>query len=211
MKLKKSNVGSQKRIAVPHLSAQKIKAINSHFDLAGYVTKDELKQLLKDTHVDIPSGSNAIFFFIDGKEHVHGAKSELQRLGFDICKRPIHEKLSETPVHSTHHNRVLRKIQNIYELNQEELASLIGCSPRKVWDVLSNKGFFKSKSHQYVFNQIVRLTNDLLGLYTMDDLRIWIKSKNSNFFGKRPFDMIKKGHGDILLGWAYTQLMREYS
>jgi len=213
MRFKNASASSRKRANIPHLSPKKIKAISGHFDLAGYATKDELEELLKDINVNIPSNSNAFFFFAHKKQknNFHSTENELNRLGFNIYKHPLSEKLSDVPVLVTRHNQILKKIQNIYGLNQEELARLISCSSRKVWDVLSNKGFFKSKSHQNVLNQIVRLTNDLLNLYPIDDLKIWIKAKNQNFGGKKPFDMILKGHVDILLGWTYTQLMREYS
>lgn len=127
---------------------------------------------------------------------------------------PKEEALSlyfQTPSTLKGQKKVLKEIQEILGVTQNDMASIIGCSPRKIWEVLNQEnGCFKQKSHLNNFHQLIKLTNQILGIFKKEYVCEWFKSSQKDLKNQTPFNLLITGHIDLLFQWAYIQLEGEY-
>lgn len=207
--------GKTKRF--PHVGrAQKKKAIASGKLYSATYSQD--KDLYKA--LGIPSSKSEVFLVLPEEEKKPTSKkaveAELERLGYHVLSKKEIEASRPlqfpTPVSEANQKKVLREVKNnILKINEEELANIIGCSERTVSSVINGKSTFKkTKSFRDKFNQLVKITNMLLGVFKQESLPQWIRKKSKDFQGKSPLELLTTGHSDELYRWIYAQLEGVY-
>ena len=133
--------------------------------------------------------------------------TEIEKLGFKVLpKSEISSLKFKLPVPQKKHKEVVQSIKEMLDLTQEELAEIIGCSPKKIWSILKKDEPFKRKSDVNNFNQLVGLINQLLGIVQEKNLKDWIKTTQKSLGNKKPIDIFISGDIEPIRIWIYKQL-----
>lgn len=167
----------------------------------------------------IPSTEKNVFVVVEKIEKKPDKKKSLQtkleHLGYHVLsEKEIEENKPiqyPVPVSISNQKKVLKEIKNdIFKINEQDLAAIIGCSPRTISSVINGKNTFKTKSFKDKFNQLVKITNMLLGIIKKEYLPQWAVKKSKELKNRTPLDLLKTGDADELYRWAYSELECRY-
>lgn len=200
---------------IPHIGANQKHQLETGALKLSYANYEDVKGVL--SQFNIPKDKKKILFIfaepIAKRSKTESLQSQIRSLGFKVnAKKTLHSTyFNSPPLTLRAQKKALKDIQEILDLTQNELAAIIGCSPRKIWEILNDKeGVFKQKSHINNFYQLVRLMNQLLSIFKKEDLSKWFKISQKDLKNKIPFELLKSSHIDLLFQWAYMRLEGQY-
>lgn len=205
-----------KKKPIQHIGSKQKEALKKGPLKLVFANYDEVESILSD--FNIPKNEEKVLVIFsksippqeESKEP--SLKGQLEALGFTVPQNQEIEPVRfKTPVPLKSQKQVLLDIQKILGVTQEEIANMIGCSPRKIWSVLNAKdGAFKVKSHINNFNQLVSLVDQLLFLVKEKSIKGWLRNAQKVFNNKTPFDLLISGKIERLFQWAYVHLEGQY-
>lgn len=139
----------------------------------------------------------------------------MERLGCRILsKKEINEnKLFQYPypVSESKQQKILQQLKNeTLLLNEQELANIIGCGKRTISSIINGRSIFKNKAFKSRLDQLVKITNMLLGIIKKEELPQWIRCKLKDLNGRQPLTLLMNGEAEELYIWAYAELEGRY-
>lgn len=204
---------------IPHIGPFQKQQLQTGAVKLAYATYEEVQDLLSPFNILPKDKKKYLFIFAEplinksAKSKNIPLKAQVKDLDFKVHakKTLLKPYFPSPPIALNEQKKILKEIQTILNVTQNELAAIIGCSPRKIWDVLNIKqGAFKQKSHINHFNQLITLLNQILSIVKKENFPQWLNNPQKDFKNKTPLELLTSGHINLLFQWAYVQLEGQY-